>query len=287
MTGRHPAIVVDSTISLPAGLLQDLPIFTAPCEIHHAGRVYSDGIDLGPAEFYDLQRGPGPSPTTSAPQPGAFLAAFQQAARQSDQIICLTISSDLSSTYSSALAAAEEAGGKMPGVQVHVVDSRTAGPAEGLIALEAARQAAAGGSTEEVLADIRRQTGATHLMAYMETLYWVWRSGRVPRVALWLGNLLDVKPILQLSDGRIQMLDRPRTRRRAMDRLEQMVGQRLDGAPGRVAVTHAAAPEQAQELAERIRRSVAVAEMFVTELTPVIGAHTGPGLVGCAFSAAG
>ena len=287
MTGHHPAIVADSTISLPADLLRDLPILVAPFEIHHGDRIYLDGIDLQPAEFYDLQRHSSPLPTTSAPRPGAFLAAFQQAAKQSDEIICLTLSKDLSATYSSALVATEEASREMPGVRVHVVDTRTAGPAEGLVALQAARQAVAGASTETVLATVHEQMNATHLMAYLETLYWVWRSGRVPRVALWLGSLLDVKPILQLSRGLIRMLERPRTRRRAMDRLEQLVSQRLGDAPARVAVVHADAPEQAQELAERIRLAVAPVEQFVTELTPVIGAHTGPGLVGCAFSPSG
>jgi DegV family protein with EDD domain len=233
--------------------------------------------------FYDLQRRADTPPTTSAPQPGAFLGAFQQAAGQRNQIICLTLSQRLSAAYQSALLAKEEAARALPGVQVHVIDTRTAGPAEGLVALEAARLAATGASTETVLAAISRRLSTVCLMAYVQTLYYVWKGGRVPRVAMWLGNLLDVKPILELSKDQVRMMERPRTERRARERLVSLVAQRLGGATARIAVVHADAPQQAQELAEALRQAVAPVELFVTEFTPVIGAHTGPGLVGCAF----
>ena len=116
----------------------------------------------------------------------------------------------------------------------------------------------------------------------METLYYVWKGGRVPRVAMWLGNLLGVKPILELGAGRIGMLERPRTSARALDRLVALVAKRLDGRPGRIAVAHAGAPERAANLARRLNDELAPVELFVTEFTPVLGAHTGPGLVGCA-----
>ena len=105
----------------------------------------------------------------------------------------------------------------------------------------------------------------------------------MPRVAMWLGQLLDVKPILEMSGGRISMVERPRTRRRAMDRLLALVRDRLSGQPATVAVMHSDAPELAEELAERIHQSVTPVELIIIEFTPVIGAHTGPGLVGCAF----
>ena len=278
-----PMIVADSTISLPASLVADLPIFVVPFEVHHGGKVYTDGSDLDARSFYDLQRRAGTPPTTSAPQPGAFLGAFQRAARQSGQIICLTLSQDLSAAYQSALLAKEETARTLPDVQVHIVDTRTAGPAEGLVVLEAARQAAAGASTDAVLATISQRLTNVCLMAYVQTLYYVWKGGRVPRVAMWLGNLLDVKPILELSKGQIGMLERPRTERRARQRIVSLVAQRLGRAAARVAVVHADAPQQAEELAVALRGAVEAIELFVTEFTPVIGAHTGPGLVGCAF----
>ena len=283
MPGKPPAVVADSTISLPSSLIHNLPLLVVPFEVHHQGQVYTDGVDLTPTEFYALLRDADTLPTTSAPQPGAFLAAFEQAAQYSDQIICLTLSAALSAAHQAALVAKEEAAAALPGVEIHVIDSRIAGPAEGLVALDAARRSLAGASTGAVLASVGRQLDQVQLIAYMETLYYVWKGGRVPRVAMWLGRLLRVKPILQFSGGRISMLERPRTQPRAMARLVTLVQQRLEGRPARVAVMHANAPEQAEELASRIQKAVNPVELLITEFTPVIGAHTGPGLVGCAF----
>lgn len=264
-------------------MVHGLPLFVVPFEVHHNGQVYADNEGLSHDEFYRLMRTSSALPTTSAPTPAAFLKAFQADAQHSDEIICLTLSSDLSAAFRSALLAKEELSQALPGVTVHLVDTRTAGPAEGLVALEAARRAAGGASTAEVMATVEGMLKSVYLMAYLETLHYVWRSGRVPRVAMWLGRLLDVKPVLELTDGRISMLERPRTRSRARDRIVALVRQRVRDQPCRVAVMHADAPTEASELADRIRREVAPVEMFTTEFTPVIGAHTGPGLVGCAF----
>ena len=286
MPSSPPAIVADSTISLPASLSEQLPIYTVPFEIHHQGKVYLDGIDLAPGEFYHLLQDHRTLPTTSAPQPGAFLKAFQEAARHTDSVLCLTLSAELSAAHQAALTAQEEARASLPSLEVHVEDTRTAGPAEGLIALEAARLAAGGAPLDQVLAAVRQRVPTVHLLGYMDSLYYVWRGGRVPRVAMWMGHLLSIKPILELSAGHIGMVERPRTRRRAMDRLLALMSERLHGQPARVAVFHAASPEAAQTLAERVQRELSPVELFTTEFTSVIGVHTGPGLVGCAFSPA-
>lgn len=283
MSSRPPAIVADSTISLPPSMVHGLPLLVAPFEVHHDGQVYADGEGLSRDEFYRLMRTSSALPTTSAPTPAAFLKAFQAAAQYSDEIICLTLSSELSAAFRAALLAKEEASQLFPGVTIHLVDTRTAGPAEGLVALEASRRAAGGASTAEVLATVEGLLQSVYLLAYLETLHYVWRSGRVPRVAMWLGRLLNVKPVLELTGGRISMLERPRTQRRAMDRIVALVRQRVRDKPCRITVMHADAPSEAADLADRVRREIAPVELFITEFTPVIGAHTGPGLVGCAF----
>ncbi len=121
------------------------------------------------------------------------------------------------------------------------------------------------------------------LYGYLDSLYYVWRSGRVPRVAWWMGNLLSIKPVLQLREGKIGMIERPRTEAKAMSRLVTLVVNRLAGRRARVAVMHANAPAKAATLAERLAGEMEIEELFVTEFTPVIAAHTGPGLVGCAL----
>ena len=277
------AVVTDSNVSLPSPLIRDLPLYVVPMELHHAGRVYRDGIDLTPAEFYALQQDSPTLPATSAPQPGAFLEAFARAAQAADDVVCLTLSSELSATYKAAIAAQSEAAATLWGAHIEVVDSHSAGTAQGLVALAAARLAKDGATAETVLAAVHEALGAVYLYGYLDTLYYVWRSGRVPRVVMWMGRLLGVKPILQLSNGTIGMVERTRTTRRALERVASLAVGRAQGAAVRIAVMHAAAPERAEELAALLTSRLAPRELFVTEFTPVIGAHTGPGLVGCAL----
>jgi len=277
------AIVTDSNVSLPAALLKELPIFIVPLEIHHDGKVYQDGLDLTPSAFYALQeRGPS-LPTTSAPQPGAFLDAYAKAAAIADDIVCITLSDALSATYEAAVAAQQEASSSLPRARIQVIDSRSAGTAQGLVALEAARLAASGADVDAVTSAIHATLSEAYLYGYLQSLYYVWKSGRVPRVLMWMGKLLDVKPVLQLSAGKIGMVERPRTERRALKRVAALAAKAAGDAPVRVAVMHANALERATELAEIIEDGLQPVELFVTEFTPVIGAHTGPGLVGCAL----
>jgi DegV family protein with EDD domain len=277
------ALVADSSISLPASLTQDLPLHVVAFEIHHEGRVYLDGVDITSGDFYDLLRDRDTLPTTSAPQPGAFFEAFQEAAKENGSVLCVTLAASLSAAHQSALVAQEQARLELPGLNVQVVDSRTAGTAEGLLVLEAARLASGGAPLAQLVHTVEKRIPNVQLLGFMETLYYVWRGGRAPRVAMWMGNLLKVKPILELSAGHIGMVERPRTRQRAMAQLLALVKQRLQNKPARVAVIHAGAPEAAQELMERVAQELKPVELFTSELTPVIGVHVGPGLVGCAF----
>ena len=277
------AIVSDSNVSVPPSLIAGLPLHVVPLEIHHRGRVYRDGVDLTPSEFYALQRTAPTPPTTSAPRPGAFIEAFTQAARDASEVLCLTLSSKLSATHEVALAAQREAVASLPDTRINVVDSRSAAAAQGLVVLEAARMASSGATADQVLREVDGWIGAVHLYGYLDSLYYVWRGGRLPRVLMWMGKLLDVKPVLRLSDGQIGMVERPRTERRAIERVVALAASKAAGGPTRVAVIHADAPGRAEELAERLVKAIAPTELFITELTPVIGAHTGPRLVGCAL----
>jgi DegV family protein with EDD domain len=161
------------------------------------------------------------------------------------------------------------------------VDSLCAGTAQGLVALAAGRMANDGATTDAILLNIDYWRSRVRLYGYLQSLYYVWRGGRVPRTLMWLGKLLDVKPVLELSEGKIGMIQRPRTVRRAMDLIVDLAKTAAANEPVQIAVMHAAALDQAEVLAGRLRDDLAPQEMFITEFTPVIGAHTGPGLVGC------
>lgn len=283
MPAQPPIVVTDSNASLPRAVIAGLPLITVPLQIHHQGKSYRDGVDIDPDAFYALQRQDGPLPTTSAPLPGDFLQAFHDASARASDVVCVTLSSELSATYEAAEQAKEQAATELPGLRIVLVDSRSAGTAQGLIALEGARCAASGGDVEAVLAAVDRRMNDTVLYGFLDTLYYVWKGGRVPRVLMWMGKLLSVKPLLELDGGKIGMVERPRTERRAMERIVALTEQRLGGRRARVAVMHASASALAEDLAGRLRSTLNIEELFITEFTPVIGAHTGPGLVGCAF----
>ena len=277
------AVVSDSNVSLPADITRGLPLFFAPLEVRVGGRVYADGVDIAPAEFYELLRTSAELPTTAAPSPGAFLDAIRQAGGVADEVICITLSTELSAAHSAAEEAVRLAGTQLPHLRVSLVDSRSAGAAQGLIALDAARLAASGASASDVLARTEQRVGDTHFIGYLNTLYYLWRGGRVPRLFMWMGSVLNLKPILQLSAGRIGMVERPRTEAKALARLTAIAAERTGGRPTRAAVMHAAEPGKAEMLAEQLQARLQIEELFITEFTPAIGAHTGPGLVGCAF----
>ena len=197
-------------------------------------------------------------------------------------MVCVTVSASLSAAHDAARAAVAQAREELPGLTVNLIDTRTAGAAVGLVALEAARLAAEGASAGRVLAAVERRVADVCFFGYLETLHYLWKGGRIPRAALWMGNLLGVKPILELSAGRIGMIERPRSRARAIDRITALVRQRLNGAPCRLAVVHGGAPEPGEMLAAHMERELRPVELIRGEFTPVIGAHTGPGLVACA-----
>ena len=277
------AIVSDSSVSLPADVTRGLPLFLAPLEVRIDGRVYADGVDIAPAEFYARLKSSADLPTTAAPSPGAFLDAIRRAGEAADEVICMTISSELSAAHSAAAEAVRLAETQLPHLSVTLVDSRSAGAAQGLIALDAARSAASGVSMSGVLARMERRIGDTHFIGYLGTLYYLWRGGRLPRLFMWMGSVLDLKPVLQLSAGRISLVERPRTEAKALARLTAIAAERTSGRPTRAAVMHAGEPGKAALLAEQLRSRLDIEELFATEFTPAIGAHTGPGLIGCAF----
>ena len=246
-------------------------------------RTFRDGVDILPDEFYRLLRNGSGAPTTSSPGSAGFLDAFRSAGSVADSTVCITLASNFSSTYSYACLAARTARQEMPGSVIRVIDSRTAGGAEGLIALEAARAADAGTDLQGVLSVVHDLIPRVNLLAFLDTLDYLRRSGRVPRVAAWAGSLLGIRPLTELRLGEARMLERPRSRGRAMERLVAVMEGRVGRRPVHVIVMHAQASEDAQEVRRRVEERFDCREIFVSEFTPVMGAHLGPGLLGLAF----
>jgi DegV family protein with EDD domain len=270
------AVVADSAANLPPEVAEAHGISIVPMVVHVGAQTFRDGIDLSPGELYArLAAGDGPA-TTATPSPADFLAAYRAAG--AEEIVCVTVASSMSSAHQQAVSAASDFEGS-----VEVVDSLSASMAEGFVALEAARAAARGASLREVAAAARAAALETLLFATVNTFDHLQRSGRVSRLQAYAATALDIKPVFAFRDGEPSAVARPRTRRRALDRVVAETVAAAAGRRIRLAAIHAAAEDDARRVAGRVRAEVEVAELFVVEVTPVVGVHVGPGLVGTAF----
>ncbi|HEX77082.1 MAG TPA: DegV family protein [Dehalococcoidia bacterium] len=280
------AIVTESTVCLPQGLVTEYGIHIVPMEFSYEGKTYRDGIDLTPSQFYELLAQAKKLPTTSPGPPGSYLEAYREASQHAQSILCITLSPKFSTTHNSALLAKETAKEVLPQATIEVLDSGTAAGAQGWIVLAAARAAKARASLAEVMDAARSLMPRVHLVALLDTLYFLVKGGRVPLVAAWATSLLNIKPVFELVplQAEARMLHRARGRRQALERLLQVLQDKTQGdGPLHALVMHTNIPGEAEGLRERIAAQFDCAELYITDFTPVIGVHCGPGLLGVAF----
>ena len=278
------AIVVDSSCCLPSHLLEETGVIVVPHQLIADGQVYRDGIDLNTSDFYLMQSRNGSVITTSGPNPQAFLEAFRSAAQSSQSILCITLSPHFSPvTYDSARIGARLALEERPDLDIHVLDSRAVAGSQGFVALEAHRASQEGMSLPETVSRIEKLVPRLHLLAYLDTLKYLGRSGKITKAKAWAGTLLGFKPLVELSQGEATLIARPRSSPKAMERLLNIVSERTAGSASHVNIMHANALERAHLLREQALQSMNCREIFISEFTPVMGAHTGPGLIGIAY----
>ncbi|MFC2059082.1 DegV family protein [Chloroflexota bacterium] len=277
------AVITDSVACLPQELIDRYAIKVMPLSIIFEDRVYRDGVDITPGEFYRLLENVKKLPTTSPAPPAAYLEAYRELNDKADAVLCVTISSKFSALIDSARLAREAARETMPQTDIEVLDSGTAAGAEGFVVLAAARAAAEGKSLAEVIEAAKDIMSRVNLIAIVDTLYYLQKSGRVPKATAWATSLLQIKPIFQLSWGEVTPLGRPRTKNRAVNRMLEIVQERTNGGRIRANIMHGNALEEAERLRERVLAEFDCVELFVTDFTPVMGSHVGPGVLGVAF----
>lgn len=278
-------VVTDSTAYIPEKLAAKSPIEVIPLQLIWGNETFRDGVDITPKEFYTRLENSKINPSTSQPSPAAFEEVYSRLLNEGYEILSVHISGKLSGTMDSAI----QAKNMLPGKSIALVDSNSTTMALGFAALSSARAAADGATLEEcrVIAEkARYHIGALFVVSTLEYLH---RGGRIGGAAAFLGTALGLKPVLELREGRIEAIERVRTFSKAIDRLLELLEERVSGrTPLRLSTLNANAEEQAAELLERAKArfgSAVVVESGVAAVSPVIGTHAGPGTVGVAWMA--
>src|SRR3954449_3201620 len=271
------AVVSDSNAYLPGQLAQanGLTMLQQYVCFADGRRVHEDDVDLD--AFFEEMRSAEQLPTTTHPTTEDFRTAYEQLLASAEAIVSVHSSGQLSQTVEAAAEAAEQLGATD---RIHVVDSLSAGGGLGVIALAAARRAAAGESAERVVEVAEEARAELKMWFAVDTLEFLRRSGRIGAASAWVGSTLRVKPILTIEDGQMTPVERVRTTQRAFERLVDYARQRHASGADAWVVQHVRSPELAGQLADRAREVFETEPVFVSEIGAVVGAHTGPGLIG-------
>jgi DegV family protein with EDD domain len=272
--------VADSTADLPPEYAAEHRVITVPLKVIFGDEVLVDGVDVTAEAFYERMRSSTRNPTTSQPSPAEFEAAFREAAADGSSVICTTISAEMSGTYSAAMNAREQ----LPDLDIHVVDTRGVTVAHTAVLRAAIECAESGASVADVLGMIEEVMRRQRTVFTVETLEYLKRGGRIGGARALLGSVLNIKPVLQILDGRIEPFDRVRTYARALDRMcdEVISATGEAGRPARVILGHADKLDDCTMLARRLAPHCE-GEPEIIEIGPIVGCHAGPGTVGLCF----
>jgi len=276
------AIVTDSTAYIPDDLVQKHQIRIAPQVLVWGNETLRDGVDIQPEEFYNRLEKASIMPTTSQVTIGSFKDVFEELHSQGYDILAVLISSKLSGTVDSAVQARD----MLPEAHIEIVDSFTTAMALGFIDLLAARAADEGASLAECKELAERATQHTGIVLAVDTLEFLHRGGRIGGGTRFLGTALNIKPVLEVTGGQIEAVERVRTRKKSLSRIVDLTEERIAGRqPVRLAALHANAPEEARALLEEAKTRLGATETVFSQVSPVVGTHAGPGTLGLAFLA--
>jgi DegV family protein with EDD domain len=276
------AIITDTDSSLPLDLAKKFGITQVPITIQFGDESFKDVYEIdNDATFKRINRD-AKLPSTAAPSPGQFVEAFKQALEAgADSVLCFNISSEMSATYASARQAAE----LLPGSKIKVVDTRNLAMGQGFMVLAAAEAIAGGASVDEAIAAAEDMCSRSHLFGSLATLKYIAMSGRVSHLAAGMAGLLDIKPILSLQNGKLELLEKIRTQGKSWKRAVELCVEKVAG--GRIeklAIMNVNAVDSAHKIEQLLRAALPCPEEVIyTDLTPGLSVHTGAGLVAIVF----
>jgi len=277
------AVITDSIACLTRELVAQYGIRIAPINLYFGDKTYRDWVDITPDEAYELFLKDPDAFKTSGSNPPEWMEACRAASRETDSVVCITLSSKLSVVYNSVLDIKKRLQDEIPGLSIEVVDSQTVTAAEGFVALAAARAAKEGKSLPEVVRAAEEVRDRVALVAFMDTIRHVYRTGRIPKIAALAGSVLSIRPVLTVSEGVVRFIGAVRSRERGINRMLKTIKDRVGQNPIHVAVMHAFAQEEGEKLKERIASEFNCVELWLTGFSPVMGYATGTGTLGLAF----
>jgi DegV family protein with EDD domain len=275
-------IVTDSTAYIPAPLVKEYGIHVAPLTVIWGNEALHDGTEITPPEFYKRLKSAKVMPSTSQTTPAEFKNEFTPILEAGDSILAILISSKLSGTVDSAVQAKAE----FPNAQIEIVDTLTTAMALGYCALAAARAAKDGAGLADAAAVARKAVDSSGVIFVVDTLEFLRRGGRIGGAAAFVGTALNMKPLLTVKDGKVDALDKVRTKGKATERMLDIVEERIGSRrPLRLATLQAAAEDEARVLLDTAGKRFHPEESVFSEVSPVIGTHVGPGTIGLAWCA--
>jgi DegV family protein with EDD domain len=273
-------IVTDSTAYLPEATVREHDIRVVPLYVHFGTEAFREGVDLSNEEFYAKLKAAPTLPTTSQPSAGEFLEVLRPLVEAGHEVLILAISSKLSGTYASAAAARA----MLPDAPISVVDSFNTSIALELMVYAAVEAIRGGATLQQVTEQMDAMKGQIYTLFVVDTLEALAKGGRIGGAKALMGTMLSIKPILNLKDGAIGALEQVRSKRKAvtrmLDLIQEHVGSR--GHDARIAMTSALARDEAEAARRELVERLGCPEPYLADLGPVIGTHTGPGVVGAA-----
>ena len=279
MKKQKVAVVTDGTSSLTPAQGEQYGLHVAPVYVTFGEKTYLSGVDLDAAEFYRLLHASKNLPTTAQPTAQDFIDIYTKLVDEVDEIVTVVISHHMSATLQSALMAQEQ----FTAIPTHVIDSESVSLGLGMMAITAARAAAQGQDAQQVVQLLEKIKQSMNVIFTVETLEYLHKGGRIGGATAFLGSALSIKPILYVKDGRIEPLERARTRKRAVAHLLELVEEKVGKSEAHFAVLHCEADEEARELGEQVKAKFNCAELVIAEAGPIIGTHAGPGTLGLSF----
>ncbi len=273
-------IITDTTAGLAAEVTTRYGIPVIPQIIHFDGDSFMEGVDMNNAAFMQRLKTARNLPKTAAPPPELFIKEFERLTPSGEPILCIHPTSELSGTIRSVTAARAE----FPKADIRIIDTRVIGSPLATLVTLAAEWAATGVDVDTIESRIRSMIPRCHVYFLVATLDFLARGGRIGGASALLGSVLQIKPILALHDGKIDLIERERTQKRALQRLKELVTQKIarDG-NGYLSIMHAAVPDQAQALAQDLCLQLGIRSAPILDVPPAIVVHGGPGILAVAF----